>query len=634
MGNENQNNYWNNTYGYPYMYNTYQGMYDQNGMYNPQYMNNPQMLYGQGGFAPWITQESISEYLAGQGSANPQSSNTDSSTQTSSTDKAKTKADRYGKTPTTPVIEAISPKEKEEEKGAIETWGSNFVEGWKKEEELTIREYKKEPWYSGKRVGRAVKNVGKGIGKTLLGFVGFENGKFNGKKCLRNLGTAAAIAGLSCIPYVGPVIAYGAVATGLVAGGISVGKGISKASKANTLEELDHAWEDIGAGGLMVVGSAAGLKKMGSSFRVQNPKGYKVMKKGTSPKTVKETGNVIEASSDHWLADMTVNAFKGTKARMNADKVSCIENGYGRTAWAKLRGKPIQKYKTDAEFKAELNKAKGDLTKEITKIDRKISSASTEQEKYVYQQIKASLEKQRNSLDSIETREQFIKLQETAINTADDIANLSEIQSHCGRRKGWKVTLEDGTKVTFKKGDKKLIENAIDEITATRDAFGKTVSKLTDSRHESMLNMARTPGRKGSTTRNNLEKYFGEEKGKLGFKKLAEAELKSNAEPTLFKQVFGFDHWIIKTMFAPVLPYGYGALSGTNSLYNWMEVINPTYGQVVPDSMKNIFASTSEYLEGFSKEETTNTDATSTAGTTNNTTNADTTSTSTMDMNG
>ncbi len=123
----------------------------------------------------------------------------------------------------------------------------------------SIKEYRKNtPWY--KRAGRAVCNGVQGIWKLATNFVGYEDGKWNWKKCLKNVGIAAGAIALCAIPGVGPLISTTLLTIGVGAGAYGVGKGICKAVNAETTADLDHAYQDIGSGAFIGVTSALGIK--------------------------------------------------------------------------------------------------------------------------------------------------------------------------------------------------------------------------------------------------------------------------------------------------------------------------------------------------------------------------------------
>ncbi len=185
----------------------------------------------------------------------------------------------------------------------------NLIESSKKEDgsavvNMELKDYRKElSW--GKRALRALSNMGEGIIKIGADFVGYENGKIKIGKLLRNLAIAGGVIALTCIPGVGPVISTALLATGVLAGGFGVTKGIVKASKAESVEELDAAFQNIGGGAFIGVTSAIGLKGLGKGFRVSQL-----------------GGNAETAAKGNFLTDMTVNAFKATKAGAEASKAA------------------------------------------------------------------------------------------------------------------------------------------------------------------------------------------------------------------------------------------------------------------------------------------------------------------------
>lgn len=110
-----------------------------------------------------------------------------------------------------------------------------------------------------------IKNVGKGIVNTVVNTV---TGILTDPKKL--LLTAGAVALSIVCPPAGVAMAV----AGGVAGAVTVGKGIYKASTAQTDSEAEQAWQEIGGGGLQVglsvVGAKAGLNKMAASGKASN----------------------------------------------------------------------------------------------------------------------------------------------------------------------------------------------------------------------------------------------------------------------------------------------------------------------------------------------------------------------------
>ena len=88
------------------------------------------------------------------------------------------------------------------------------------------------------KVGRWCSNAGSAvvnIGKNLVGIE--KDGKWNWKKCLKNVGITALAVGACCIPYVGPFIGYTLAATGVAMGTYGTVKGIYNLNKASDSDD-------------------------------------------------------------------------------------------------------------------------------------------------------------------------------------------------------------------------------------------------------------------------------------------------------------------------------------------------------------------------------------------------------------
>ena len=77
--------------------------------------------------------------------------------------------------------------------------------------------------------------MGQGVLNLATKFVGIEDGKWDPIKCAKNIGMAVGAIALCSIPYVGPVIATGLLASGVVSGAIAVGRGIKNANERISL---------------------------------------------------------------------------------------------------------------------------------------------------------------------------------------------------------------------------------------------------------------------------------------------------------------------------------------------------------------------------------------------------------------
>ena len=173
----------------------------------------------------------------------------------------------------------------------------------------TLEDRKKQPWY--KRAWNAVKNMGNGVFKMGTDFLGFENGKFNLKKCLKNVGIAALAVGACCLPVVGGAIATTMLVAGVTVGAVKTGIGIHKAVNAKTVVERDRAFEDIGAGAFTAISSAVGLKAKGASFRLSQTSSTAPAASTTPSVVVKLVATQADCSSSHIDLTSTIYCVEG-----------------------------------------------------------------------------------------------------------------------------------------------------------------------------------------------------------------------------------------------------------------------------------------------------------------------------------
>lgn len=120
----------------------------------------------------------------------------------------------------------------------------------------------------------------KGVGNFFKGMVCDENGKFSIGQTLKTIGIGAAIAAASIlIPGAGTVIAYGALA---IAAKHGVEAGINLYN-AESEEEINNAWENVGSAATEGVFAYAGAKAAGAKpihdIRTAGSKGIKAVSK-------------------------------------------------------------------------------------------------------------------------------------------------------------------------------------------------------------------------------------------------------------------------------------------------------------------------------------------------------------------
>ena len=165
------------------------------------------------------------------------------------------------------------------------------------------------------KVGRWCSNAGSAvvnIGKNLVGIE--KDGKWNWKKCLKNVAITAAAIGACFIPVVGPAIGYGLAATGVAMGAYGTVKGISNLKNAsnNDDEAIDNAQQEIITGAFTAVTSAFGLRAIGKGVSASNA--------SVAAERTSVAGKTWQSVSQ-FGRDVTVNAWRATGEAMKADRL-------------------------------------------------------------------------------------------------------------------------------------------------------------------------------------------------------------------------------------------------------------------------------------------------------------------------
>lgn len=166
----------------------------------------------------------------------------------------------------------VSEAENEELTSSIS--GNKTEEAENKKDEKKVAKKRDEKKIS--RFGSFIK----GVGNFFKGMVCDENGKFSIGQTLKTIGIGAAIAAASIlIPGAGTVIAYGALA---IAAKHGVEAGINLYN-AESEEEINNAWENVGSAATEGVFAYAGAKAAGAKpihdIRTAGSKGIKAVSK-------------------------------------------------------------------------------------------------------------------------------------------------------------------------------------------------------------------------------------------------------------------------------------------------------------------------------------------------------------------
>ncbi len=188
------------------------------------------------------------------------------------------------------------------------------------------------------KVGRWCSNAGSAvvnIGKNLVGIE--KDGKWNWKKCLKNVAITAAAIGACFIPVVGPAIGYGLAATGVAMGAYGTVKGISNLKNAsdNDDEAIDNAQQEIFTGAFTAVTSAIGLRGIGKGVSASNA--------SVAAERTSMAGKAFQSVSQ-FGRDITVNAWRATGEAMKADRalIATQSGKWGITRFFQATGAKIK----------------------------------------------------------------------------------------------------------------------------------------------------------------------------------------------------------------------------------------------------------------------------------------------------
>ena len=188
------------------------------------------------------------------------------------------------------------------------------------------------------KVGRWCSNAGSAvvnIGKNLVGIE--KDGKWNWKKCLKNVGITALAVGACCIPYVGPFIGYTLAATGVAMGTYGTVKGIYNLNKASDSDDeaIDNAQQEIITGLFTGITSAFGLRAIG--------KGVSSSSASVAAERTSVAGKALQSTSQ-FGRDVTVNAWRATCKAMKDDRllIRGQSGKWGITKFAKATGVKIK----------------------------------------------------------------------------------------------------------------------------------------------------------------------------------------------------------------------------------------------------------------------------------------------------
>ena len=233
----------------------------------------------------------------------------------------------------------------------------------------------------------------KGVGNFFKGMVCDENGKFSIGQTLKTIGIGAAIAAASIlIPGAGTVIAYGALA---IAAKHGVEAGINLYN-AESEEEINNAWENVGSAATEGVFAYAGAKAAGAKpihdIRTAGSKGIKAVSK----------------YSKKMYNEYKLDGFKGVASKLGEDATTLKD-----ATVAKVRN---IKNETVDNFN-NLNNATRNTEKANARYDEKISKTKGKEKT----NLKAQKKSYNEGADAVKTGDNYETVYEAVQNLKKDM---------------------------------------------------------------------------------------------------------------------------------------------------------------------------------------------------------------------
>ncbi len=418
--------------------------------------------------------------------------------------------------------------------------------------ETSMEEYKKLPWWN--KTLRAVSNMTQGIMNLATKFIGIEDGKWDPVKCITNVTIAAGAIAACSIPYVGPVIGAALLVSGVASGGIAVTRGIIKANEAKTLQELDNAYQDIGAGAFIGVTSALGVRGLGKGFRLNSSTGASVAKTRTS--FLGKLGQNVS----QFFRDITVNVFKSTKqtVREQATAYTAAKN----SATGRFKGFQAfgSVYKSNAsKILPSLGKKRFDDAKQSTvnSLQKRIDEIGPNPTDKLLQRELKSLNKQLNELNTSTTKNQWMNAKKSS-KSHQELQKLKEALAKLNSKGQVKINGK-----VLKKSEPDDVK-ALQEMIKRTECFAKQMKTLSDLRVKTMRWMAMKP----KQNKAELEAYAGTSRTSAGY--LWDINKGTFTWKTPFKLVW--DAFCL-----PFKPWEYMSKTPAGSLYKLEQGIIPVY---------------------------------------------------------
>ena len=308
----------------------------------------------------------------------------------------------------------------------------------------------------------------KGVGNFFKGMVCDENGKFSIGQTLKTIGIGAAIAAASIlIPGAGTVIAYGALA---IAAKHGVEAGINLYN-AESEEEINNAWENVGSAATEGVFAYAGAKAAGAKpihdIRTAGSKGIKAVSK----------------YSKKMYNEYKLDGFKGVASKLGEDATTLKDATV--TKARNIKNETVDNFNN-------LNNATKNTEKANARYDEKISKTKGKE--------KTNLEAQKKSynegVDAVKTGNDYETVYKTVQGLKEDMnaakAEASKPNASKAKKQAYQEAKAkyDGAKQVF---DDRVNSGEFKANKRTQNSNSKKVEKASKELETARENLRKNP---------------------------------------------------------------------------------------------------------------------------------------------
>lgn len=308
----------------------------------------------------------------------------------------------------------------------------------------------------------------KGVGNFFKGMVCDENGKFSIGQTLKTIGIGAAIAAASIlIPGAGTVIAYGALA---IAAKHGVEAGINLYN-AESEEEINNAWENVGSAATEGVFAYAGAKAAGAKpihdIRTAGSKGIKAVSK----------------YSKKMYNEYKLDGFKGVASKLGEDATTLKDATVAKAR--NIKNETVDNFNN-------LNNATKNTEKANARYDEKISKTKGKEKT----NLKAQKKSYNEGVDAVKTGNDYETVYKTVQGLKEDMnaarAEASKPNASKAKKQAYQEAKAkyDGAKQVF---DDRVNSGEFKANKRTQNSNSKKVEKASKELETARENLRKNP---------------------------------------------------------------------------------------------------------------------------------------------